>query len=81
MNKTNAVAVSIHAVWPVSDAKLGALNSASAIIDGSRAPLTKFNTMKTPDKNSAAQFVTMSEGSRPARLKNRPACQGFYQTT
>jgi len=37
--------------------------------------------MKTPDKNSAAQFVTMSEGSRPARLKNRPACQGFYQTT
>ena len=81
MNKTNAVAVSIHAVWPVSDAKLGALNSASDIIDGSRAPLTKFNTMKTPDKNSAAQFVTMSEGSRPARLKNHPACQGFYQTT
>jgi len=50
MKRTNAVAVSIHAVWPVSDAKLGALNSASAIIDGSRAPLTKFNTMKTPDK-------------------------------
>jgi hypothetical protein len=50
MKRTNAVAVNIHAVWPVSDAKLGALNSASAIIDGSRAPLTKFNTVKTPDK-------------------------------
>ena len=81
MKRTNAVAVSIHAVWPVSDAKLGALNSASAIIDGSRAPLTKFNTMKTPVKNSAAQFVTMSVGGRPACLKNRPGCQGFYPTT
>ena len=81
MKRTNAVAVNIHAVWPVSDAKVGALNSASAIIDGSRAPLTKFNTVKTPDKNSAAQFVTMSKGSRPACLKNRPGRQGFYPTT
>ena len=74
MNNTNAVAVSIHAVWPVSDAKLGALKSASAVNVGSRAPLTKFNTMKTPDKKLCGAvchnvpWVATRLSEKPSRL-------------
>ena len=72
MKRTNAVAVNIHAVWPVSDAKLGALNSASAIIDGSRAPLTKFNTVKTPDKKLWSA-VCHNVGRVATRLSEKPS--------
>jgi hypothetical protein len=72
MKRTNAVAVNIHAVWPVSDAKLGALNSASAIIDGSRAPFTKFNTMKTPDEKLCGA-VCHNVGRVATRLSEKPS--------
>ena len=72
MKRSNAVALSIHAVWPVSDAKLGALDSASAIIDGSRAPLTKFNTMKTPD-NKLCGAVCHNAGRVATGLSEKPS--------